>query len=143
MQSDCSTCPAPCGGKAQKRTVIDRSNVAQAQHGAIGKMYFRRMSLPKGGIHNGHAHFIDHVSIVYRGTVLIEWRNEKTGDTGEMLVDVPPELIGGVKLNILADVWHKFTALSDQEVVWDCVFAQPTDAEDKPVTFHQERPISG
>ena len=132
---NCAECDAPCGGKACRHEVIDASNVAMAQAGAIGGFYFRPMELPAGGTHEGHAHWIDHVSIVTRAAspLRIEWSNPDTGESGTTDVFEP------CKLLIKANVWHKFTAIGTP-AKWECVFAEVHNTGGKPVRFHQERP---
>lgn len=131
--SSCENCEAPCGGNP-RRVVIDRTNAHRAQHGLIGGFYIRPMSLPPGGVHEGHAHWVDHVSNILQGPLRIEFHNPKTGERGEDEIHEP------CKVLILAGVWHRFIAIGDREARWECWFAEAHNAGDKPVTFHQERP---
>lgn len=132
--SSCATCNAPCGGCPDpNRIVIDDANIAQAQSGMIGGFYIRPMRLVgKGATHEGHAHWIDHVSNILRGPLQIDWFNPKTGQRGVV------EVSGPCKILVKADVEHRFTALGDV-AEWECWFAEAHNAGDKPVTFHQER----
>jgi hypothetical protein len=131
--SDCASCDAPCGGSPNpKRVVIDDSNIAQAQSGMIGGFFIRPMELSPNGRHEGHSHYIDHVSSILKGPLMVEWRNEVTGEEGIL------EVSGPCKLLIKADVHHTFIA-GPEGAKWECWFAEAHNTGDKPVSFHQER----
>lgn len=131
--SECAECEAPCGGKACRHEVIDSANMAMAQAGMIGGFYIRPMRLTTGGVHLGHAHWVDHVSNITKPPLRIDWKNLETGERGTVEIREP------CKVLIKANVHHSFTALGDV-AEWECWFAESHNHADKPVTFHQERP---
>jgi hypothetical protein len=113
--------------------VIDKQ-LPENQQGFLGGFYIRPMSLVYGQEHQGHAHWIDHVSNIIKPPLRIETWNILTDHRGIIDVLVP------CKINIPAQTWHKFTALSEEGCEWECWFSQK-EAEDKydmPVQWNQE-----
>jgi hypothetical protein len=114
--------------------VIDKQ-LPENQQGFLGGFYIRPMSLEFGQEHQGHAHWIDHVSNIIKPPLRIEM-NDMMRDK-QWTIDV----LVACKINIPAQTWHKFTALSEEGCAWECWFSQK-EAEDKydtPVDWNQER----
>jgi len=102
------------------------------RYGQIGSLFFRPNRLSFGESHDGHAHLIDHVSSVTKGSVRVEAHNP---DTGERMSGV---FVAGDKFLVLADFWHLITPITPV-AEWDCVFAQPSDPGNLTGLFHAER----
>lgn len=117
--------------------VIDASNADIHQAGFIGGFFIRQMPvLNKGETHEGHEHYIDHLTNVVRGAVRIEWENKHKGTSGTLDILVPCRIL------IKADTWHKFTALEDS-TFWECWFSE-AEAEKvyngEKMPWHLEKP---
>lgn len=118
----------------KKVTVIDKAK-PENQQGFLGGFYVRKMNLGINEKHEGHAHWIDHVSNITKPPLRIHTRNTVNGEEGIIDVLVP------CKINIPAMTWHQFEPLSDAGCEWECWFSQK-EAEDKydvPVPYHMER----
>lgn len=116
------------------KKVIDEQ-LPENQQGFLGGFYIRPMSLAWGREHQGHAHWIDHVSNIIKPPVRIETRNLMTEE--EITIDV----LVPCKLLIPAQTWHKFIPLSEEGCAWECWFSQKEAEEkyDTPVPWNQER----
>lgn len=88
------------------------------QHSFIGGFYIRQMALAFGQVHEGHAHYIDHVSNVTKPPLRVETWDPETDKRDTIDVLVP------CKLHIKAKLWHKFSALSQEGCAWECWFSQ-------------------
>jgi hypothetical protein len=103
-----------------KEQRVDYSNAHLHQQGFFGEdIYVRQMSLPAGGVHDGHQHTVDHVSNILSAPLRIHWR-KPNGETGVAHIEMP------CKLLIKADTWHRFEAL-ENEVRWECWFFRLDD----------------
>jgi hypothetical protein len=101
--------------------------------GELGGMYFRPHTLDLDSRpHEGHAHQIDHVSLIRRGRFRIDSRHPN----GEM---ESVEVQAGDKVLILAEWFHTFIPLTD-DAEWDCIFRAPEDPGDLPGPYHSEKP---
>jgi hypothetical protein len=90
-----------------------------ARHGPIGEWGFVEPHHKFAGQHHqGHKHATDHVTRLHRGTVRVSWR-DPDGNEGVN------EYTGPVYIEMVAERWHRFDALTDAE--WDCIFARPSD----------------
>jgi hypothetical protein len=126
-----------------KEQVIDAANADIHQMGFIGGFYIRPMQLVAGQVHDGHAHWIDHVSNILT-PLRIDCRNLDTGEEGVVICKVP------CKVLVKAKVWHTFSVLEGYaEARWECWFSEK-EAEakyDSPVPWHLESgeplPIEG
>lgn len=119
---------------SRRAAVIDRA-LPENQQGFIGGFYIRPMALEWGQEHQGHAHWIDHVSNIIRPPLRIETWDMKNDVRSTIDVLVP------CKVNIPAMTWHKFSPLSEAGCAWECWFSQ-REAEahyDAPVPYHMER----
>jgi hypothetical protein len=118
-----------------KEQIVDAANADIHQQGFIGGFYIRPMRLEAGAKHDGHAHWIDHVSNVLT-PLRIDWRNVETGEEGFVICKVP------CKLLVKAKVWHTFSVLDGEpEARWECWFseAEADKHYDMPVPYHLER----
>lgn len=100
---------------------IDESNAHLHQSGFIGGFYIRPMRLEPGEVHQGHEHHVDHVTVIRKGRVRIEYRNPRAGEEDAVEITEP------CKLLIKAEVWHKFVAY-DEPVEWECWFVDTEEA---------------
>jgi hypothetical protein len=92
------------------------------------------MALAYGQEHQGHAHWIDHVSNIIKPPIRIETWSIHDGERSVIDVLVP------CKINIPAQTWHKFVALGEEGCAWECWFSQK-EAEERystPVQWNQE-----
>ena len=97
--------------------------------GYYGDVYFRahHFSEPTG-FHEGHQHYRDHVSFLWRGKVRVEWkRGEQSGSK---------EFAAPAFVIVRADTEHNFVPL-EPDTGWVCIFAVPKDEGGEP--FHTER----
>jgi hypothetical protein len=105
-------------------------------NGYVGDFAVRQMRAKFGEPHEGHAHWIDHLTVILKGPVRIEWRDPESGEEGVIDVMTTPWF-----LNIPADRWHRFTALTEAGAEWACIFsgAQGDAAGVKREDFNFER----
>lgn len=75
----------------------------------------RHLALDFGQKHDGHAHWMDHMTICVRGPVRVDWRDED-GTTGSETLD------RGDCLVIPAPRFHTFTALHERGAAWRCIY---------------------
>jgi quercetin dioxygenase-like cupin family protein len=75
----------------------------------------RPISVDFGQEFGGHAHWADHLTVVTRGPVRVDWRDED-GTTGSQVLD------RGDSLLIPAPRFHTFTALHERGAEWRCIF---------------------
>jgi hypothetical protein len=66
---------------------------------------------PKGHVHPGGYHYIDHAHVLYRGAERIDWTNAK-GESGSIVIEVGSEGFP-VVIPILARCKHEMTTLVD------------------------------
>lgn len=103
------------------------------QAGYFGGIYARKFGpVAAGFVHEGHTHYVDHVTFLMSGRVRV--RYSRGGEMEKSAVFVAPILF-----EIRADTCHEITALEDG-TAWSCVFAKPEDAIDGPIPFIDERP---
>jgi hypothetical protein len=88
------------------------------EDGYVGDFAVRQMRAKFGEPHEGHAHWIDHLTVILKGPVRIEWRDPESGEAGETDVMVTPWF-----LNIPAERWHRFVPLSEAGAEWVCIFS--------------------
>ena len=111
---------------------IDESNAHLHQDGFIGRanqtdpkvhhgFYIRPMRVDPGKPHDGHSHHVDHVMVIKTVPAQIDYFNPETGERDCVLVTVP------CKLPVLAEVWHKITAI-EGPVEWECWFWDTPEA---------------
>ena len=115
---------------------IDASNADVHQGGFVGGLYVRPFDMPKGSIHKGHSHYIDHVGDLVSGAVRIRWRREDGSAEGVTDVLVP------AMITVRADTWHEIEALEDSK--WRCIFseaeAEKVHGDSNAVPWHLEKP---
>jgi hypothetical protein len=75
----------------------------------------RCLQIDFGQQHEGHAHWCDHMTVIVRGPVRVDWRDED-GATGSDVFD------RGDCVLIPAPRFHTFTALHERGAAWRCVF---------------------
>lgn len=75
----------------------------------------RELQLDFGQTHDGHAHWADHMTVVTRGPMQIDWRDED-GSSGTVTLD------RGDSLLIQAPRFHRITALHERGCAWRCIF---------------------
>lgn len=75
----------------------------------------RKLSIALGDSREGHAHWCAHMTIIVRGPVRIDWRDED-GTTGSDVFD------RGDCVLMPAPRFHTFTALHERGAEWRCVF---------------------
>lgn len=108
------------------RAELDLAGPESAPYGRIGRNWSARPHrYGAGSVHEGHAHVIEHVTYLERGTISVKRNDREQPDvyTGPMWIEMP------------AEVWHEITAVTD--TFWYCVFydarphgeAAPFDAE--------------
>lgn len=121
------------------KTVIDnRTSMPWMDDGYVGDFAVRQMRCTKTIPHEGHAHWIDHISVITKGPVRIEW-SDPDGTSGTIDILVAPWVI-----NIPAERHHKFVALGD-EARWFCIFSG-AHADEKGIQrsdFNYERLTHG
>jgi hypothetical protein len=105
------------------------------EQGFFGGIYSRPYGPhPKGFVHDGHEHHIDHATFIEAGAVKVKWR-APDGRSGEVIVEAPNFV------PIKAEELHSLEALVDG-TKWRCLFAEAEgdklDAE-KPVPYMMER----
>jgi hypothetical protein len=86
--------------------------------GYVGDFAVRPMKARFGLPHEGHAHWIDHLTVILKGPVRIEWNDPTTGEAGNIDVLVTPWF-----LNIPAERWHRFVPLTEAGAEWVCIFS--------------------
>lgn len=101
----------------EKKSFADRKRSVRGT-AVYGNLFVREHLLLKDQQHQGHRHYIDHVTFVASGTVLV-----KIGDAN------PVEYTGPCFIPIDKDIWHQFTSISDQTVYF-CVFSIPDKFEE-------------
>jgi hypothetical protein len=87
--------------------------------GYFGNIWVRSHFLEKAGDINddeGHLHYFDHVSLLYKGRVRVEVTDPETGNSNTKEFQAPTFIV------IRKTHKHKITALED-ECGWYCVFA--------------------
>ena len=93
---------------------------------ALGNIFIRKMKFKNAGdVMEGHAHNFDHTTIVFTGSIKVEFKRSD-GTSGERIYHAPKK---GKPVNpqdgyvlVRADTEHKITALEDYTEAW-CVFA--------------------
>lgn len=75
----------------------------------------RHLARDFGTEHDGHAHWADHVSVIIKGPVRIDWQ-DPDGTTGQEVAD------RGDVVYIPAPRKHKFTPLHERGCEWRCIF---------------------
>jgi cupin superfamily acireductone dioxygenase involved in methionine salvage len=75
----------------------------------------RPLYIAFGEKREGHAHWMDHLTVVVKGPVRIDWR-DPDGTTGSVVLD------RGDSLHIPAPRYHTFTALHERGAGWRCIF---------------------
>lgn len=105
--------------------------------GFIGGLYVRPFGpFPRGYIHEGHAHYIDHAMFVEAGAVKVTWTNSAEGTAGVAVIEAP------AFVPVKAEAEHQNEVLEDG-TRWRCIFAE-AEAEklgdaDGPVPFNMEK----
>lgn len=103
------------------------------QVGYFGGIYARKFGpVSAGFVHDGHTHYVDHVTFLMSGRVRV--RYSRPGVEEKSAVFVAPMLF-----EIRADTCHEIEALEDG-TAWSCVFARPEDGSSEPIPFTEERP---
>jgi hypothetical protein len=98
---------------------IDESTIKPwIADGYVGDFAVRPMSASYGEPHEGHAHWIDHLTVILKGPVRIEWHDPESGEEGVIDVMVTPWF-----LSIPAERWHRFVPLSESGAEWFCIFS--------------------
>jgi hypothetical protein len=99
--------------------IIDENSPKEwSDSGYVGDFAVRPMSAKFGQPHEGHAHWIDHLTVILKGPVRIEWNDPATGEAGNIDVMVTPWF-----LNIPAERWHRFVPLTEAGAEWVCIFS--------------------
>jgi len=80
-------------------------------------IFRRKVTLDAGGVHASERHYLDHESLVTRGTVQFQWTNPD-GTTGESLHTADTKTDG---IFVPAGQWHTFIAV-DGPATWHCLF---------------------
>ena len=93
--------------------------------GFFGNIWVRQRTLNINESFNGHKHYFDHVTLLVRGTVLVEVEDRKKQFTA------PTFII------IRKNDEHKITALSD-DVLYYCVYAL-RDLDGEVLEFYSEK----
>jgi hypothetical protein len=88
------------------------------EDGYVGDFAVRQMRAKFGEPHEGHAHWIDHLTVILKGPVRIEWREPESAEEGTIDVLVTPWF-----LNIPAERWHRFVPLTEAGAEWVCIFS--------------------
>lgn len=99
-------------------TITEDSHREWMDSGYVGDFAVRPMRARFGYPHEGHAHWIDHLTIILKGPVRIEWNDQSTGEAGNIDVMTAPWF-----LNIPAERWHRFVPLTEAGAEWVCVFS--------------------
>lgn len=95
------------------------SHAAVTDLGFFGNIYARQLVFTRAGDHHpGERHYFDHISLVVRGSVRVDWRDE-AGVTGSAVYSAGTD---HGRIPIPADRWHTVTALEPQSEAW-CLFA--------------------
>jgi quercetin dioxygenase-like cupin family protein len=68
-----------------------------------------------GSQFDGHQHWVDHLTVITRGPVRIDWR-DPDGSAGSVTLD------RGDFLLIPAPRWHTFVPLHERGAEWRCIF---------------------
>lgn len=119
--------------------IIDKNTVRQwMESGYVGDFAVRQMNAHFGVSHEGHAHWIDHLTIITKGPVRIDWT--EGNESGSMEIHQTPWV-----LNMPAERWHKFTALTEGGAEWFCIFsgAQADSSGVKREDFNYEKLTHG
>jgi hypothetical protein len=98
--------------------ITEESRREWFESGYVGDFAVRPMKAKYGQPHEGHAHWIDHLTIILKGPVRIEWDDPATGEAGNIDVLTAPWF-----LNIPAERWHRFVPLTEAGAEWVCVFS--------------------
>lgn len=91
--------------------------------GFIGGFYIRPF---EGVVENrGHAHHIDHPTLLLKDDVWIHWKDPRDGRKGTVLAE-GPKVLGDLPLwiPIKAEMEHWIQAVRPGKAVWACVFAE-------------------
>jgi hypothetical protein len=121
-------------------TITKNSPRPWMDDGYVGDFAVRPTRVEWGAHHEGHAHWIDHLTVILKGPVRIEWRDPVSGEEGVIDVMTAPWF-----LNIPAERWHRFVPLSEAGAEWVCIFsgAQGDAAGVKREDFNFERMTHG
>ena len=100
--------------------------------GYFGNIWVRQNVLARAGNScEGHKHHFDHVSLLTKGSVIVEVEGKE-----------PKEFKAPTFIVIHKDYEHKFTALED-DTVWYCVFAlRDLDGDVTEIYGDQHNPLS-
>jgi len=82
--------------------------------GDFGVREFERGMLP----HEGHGHWIDHLTVFYKGPVRVTKKHEITGEVRIIEIHRIPWVI-----NVEKDWHHTIEALTDAGAGWFCIFS--------------------
>jgi quercetin dioxygenase-like cupin family protein len=94
-----------------QRIELNRAGPEAAPWGRIGENWSARPhSYPKGCVHRGHAHVVEHVTYLEKGRISIK-RDDRA---------LPVEYAAPMWIEMPARVWHEITALEDS--FWYCIF---------------------
>jgi quercetin dioxygenase-like cupin family protein len=98
--------------------------------GYYGDVYFRAHYFKTtDGKHEGHYHYRDHVSFLWKGSARVEWK-APDGRSGSK------DYKAGDFVIVSKDVEHTIIPL-EPDTGWICIFAVPQDEGGEP--FHSER----
>lgn len=97
--------------------------------GPIGDFYIRPNHLGPNDVHEGHAHFADHLSLVTAGPVRVDAHLPGTEERWSAVLNAGDALV------VKADWWHTFRPMG-APVSWFCIFHTPEHGI--PAPFHAE-----
>jgi len=108
---------------------------------ALGNIFVRKLYFPKqGDVMGCHTHNFDHTTIIFKGSVEMEYENED-GEVITRIVSAPksgkgePTERGEGYVLVPATMEHGMTALEDDTEVW-CVFAHRDEHGDPVPDFN-------
>lgn len=98
------------------RVVLNGVGPDSAVMGRIHMRWSARPHLyPASRIHLGHAHVVEHLTILTMGTISVQRSDRKHPN-----VYTAPGFPRTLKIHMPATVWHQITALT--EAYWECLF---------------------
>jgi hypothetical protein len=99
-------------------TIIDeKTQKPWMEHGYVGDFAVREFERGMQP-HDGHAHWIDHLTVFYRGPVRLTKKHEVTGEVQVVEIHKLPWV-----LNIEKDWHHTVEALTENGAGWFCIFS--------------------
>lgn len=101
--------------KAPEEIEIWAGHRFEANHGSIGRFFLRRFGpFPVGFVHRGGRHYIDHITHIESGALLVHERGE---NESWRIIEAPNFV------NIAAGNLHNFIVVAEQ-TRWYCIFAE-------------------